>query len=402
MFCQNCGADIGNSKFCKNCGAAVNRAKSSTQQRNAPNQQQVPTRQGNVTYFQQQIPPQRSASPTPVKAKKPIYKRWWFWLIAFFLLVGLLSPKSKKDATAATKEDAGNVKSISFYDTSDVTVRVGETTSDQYRQYVKYKANGGKEVTPEDVEFISENPEIATICLTEDSLSRFYYEITGIGAGETFVYVRSVDGSVATEKIKVIVPTPIQVERIEISIEKSEIAVGEALTPTVSIFPEDADDKAISWVSSDEAVATINEKGNITALSGGTTTITASSANGVSSSVEITVDGTKHLMQVKVTHPRDDDNNIGDEWSYKIEINGERPTSTMVLSPNDILNCWAKFSEDDSNPDVGEASKSYTIKEEDLMNGFTITMDLYVKENGGNNSGKSAHFIVTFDFSPVS
>jgi hypothetical protein len=48
---------------------------------------------------------------------------------------------------------------------------------------------------------------------------------------------------------------------------------------------------------------------------------------------------------------------------------------------------------------VGEASSAYTVTEEDLQNGFDIVMDLYVTENGGRNSGKSAHFVVTYSFS---
>ena len=38
------------------------------------------------------------------------------------------------------------------------------------------------------------------------------------------------------------------------------------------------------------------------------------------------------------------------------------------------------------------------VTKDDIQHGFTITMDLYVKENGGRNSGKSAHFTVTYTF----
>ena len=325
-----------------------------------------------------------------------------FLICNVFFIIGLALPSDSETGKNATaKEEIGNVKSLSFNNSDEITIKVGETLNDKYRYYLRFSANRRKTVSPDDIEFVSENPEIATIRLTEASSSRLYYEITGISAGETFVYARSIDGSVSTEKIKVIVPKPIEVESLEISVGKAEIAIGEKLSPSIVILPENAEDKNITLISSDESVATINEKNEIVACGGGTTTITASSANGVTSSVDISVDGSKYLMRVKVSHPRDDDNNIGDEWSYNIEINGERPTSTMALSPNETINFWAKFTEEDNNPDVGEASKSYTIKEEDLVNGFTITMDLYVKENGGKNSGKAAHFIVTFEFSPV-
>ena len=43
-------------------------------------------------------------------------------------------------------------------------------------------------------------------------------------------------------------------------------------------------------------------------------------------------------------------------------------------------------------------TKTYKVTEEDLVNGFTVPMELYVKENGGRNSGKRAHFDVEYNF----
>lgn len=302
---------------------------------------------------------------------------------------------------ACGEETSGPIRKLSFYKTSGIEVRVGETTKDGYSNYVTVSTKSGQDFSADDVLLISDNPDVAQISLSKISFSKLYYVITGVGGGETEVYVSSADGSVVSEKIKVTVPQPIEAESIGISLEKTELAVGESISPEITILPENTDDKTISWVSSDETVATVNEKGAIVAHSGGTATLTASSSNGVSSSVDVTVDGSKYLMRLVVTHPRDDDNNIGEEWSYDIKINGERATSTIVLSPKEKLNCSAKFTEADKNPDIGEASTSYTVKEEDLLNGFTITMDLYVKENGGQNSGKAAHFIVTYTFSPI-
>ena len=303
--------------------------------------------------------------------------------IAFILVLLMLFAL----CACGEKETSGPIRKLSFYKTNEIEVRVGETTKDSYSNYVTVSTKSGKDFSPDDVLLISDNPDVAVI--------------TGVGGGETVVYASSADGSVVSEKIKVTVPKPIEAENIDISLEKTELAVGESISPKLTILPENTDDKTVSWISSDETVATVNEKGDIVARGGGTATLTASSSNGVSSSVDVTVDGSKYLMRLVVTHPRDDDNNIGEEWSYDVKINGEQTTSTIVLSPKEKLNCSAKFTEADKNPDVGEASTSYTVKEEDLLNGFTISMDLYVKENGGQNSGKSAHFIVTYTFSPI-
>ncbi|MBE5774130.1 MAG: hypothetical protein E7337_09380 [Clostridiales bacterium] len=60
-----------------------------------------------------------------------------------------------------------------------------------------------------------------------------------------------------------------------------------ALTPT--ILPADASDKTLTWSSSDETVAKVDENGNVTALKPGSAIITAASHNGKTASCEITV-----------------------------------------------------------------------------------------------------------------
>ena len=105
-------------------------------------------------------------------------------------------------------------------------------------------------------------------------------------------------------------------------------------------------------------------------------------------------------MHLEVTYPRQDDINIGDEWGYITEINGKPTNKSYTLSVGDVLKYYAEFTESDENPDIGKASKSHTVTKEDLMNGFSVSMDLYVTENGGRNSGQRAHFIVTFNFIP--
>ena len=105
-------------------------------------------------------------------------------------------------------------------------------------------------------------------------------------------------------------------------------------------------------------------------------------------------------MSLRVSHVRRDEVNIGSEWSFITEVNGERASGVHTVSAGDTLRFYAKFTESDDNPDIGEASKSYTVTEKDLIDGFTVEMDLYVKENGGKNSGKSAHFVITFSYTP--
>ena len=194
----------------------------------------------------------------------------------------------------------------------------------------------------------------------------------------------------------------IEVESINIlDAGESDMVLGEERQLSAEVLPDNADDKKVIWESSDESVMTIDESGYIFAVGGGTAIIKATASNGVTSICEYNVNGSRRIMKVSVSHPRQDDNDIGDEWSFTNEINGEAMARELIVEEGETLDFYAKYSEDDDNPDIGEASTSYTISEEDFQNGFEVTMELLATENGGRNSGKSADFLITYSFLPV-
>lgn len=74
---------------------------------------------------------------------------------------------------------------------------------------------------------------------------------------------------------------PVQVESISLDKDKLTIQSGTTKTLKALILPEDADNKNVTWTSSDSAIATVNEKGEVTGVAvGGPVTITATSVNG--------------------------------------------------------------------------------------------------------------------------
>ena len=82
------------------------------------------------------------------------------------------------------------------------------------------------------------------------------------------------------------------VERIEIlSSEKNAatLSVGESMTLTATIYPDDATYREVFWSSSDPAIATIDENGNITAMASGKIIITATTQDGFEQAHEIKV-----------------------------------------------------------------------------------------------------------------
>ena len=67
-----------------------------------------------------------------------------------------------------------------------------------------------------------------------------------------------------------------------------EVGANETLTATV--LPEDAEDKTVTFTSSDPTIATVTPKqGNVVGKAAGTTTITGTTVNGLIVTCEVTV-----------------------------------------------------------------------------------------------------------------
>ena len=75
---------------------------------------------------------------------------------------------------------------------------------------------------------------------------------------------------------------------VTLSQDKADLTkAGETLQLTVTVKPSYADNKTITWTSSDEKVATVDKDGKVTAVANGTATITATSADGKHSATAV-------------------------------------------------------------------------------------------------------------------
>ncbi len=85
--------------------------------------------------------------------------------------------------------------------------------------------------------------------------------------------------------------TVIPVESISLSFDNIQLYIGECAMPLVTMHPEQASDRTEIWSTSDNNVASVDYRGNITANSPGSCTIfvTASSNPDVKAQVEVTV-----------------------------------------------------------------------------------------------------------------
>ena len=92
---------------------------------------------------------------------------------------------------------------------------------------------------------------------------------------------------------------PIAVESVTLSQNVATLIEGNALDLTATVTPDYATDKTVTWSSSDEEVATVDEKGHITAVTPGTVTITAT-AGTVKATCEVTVEAASYVFTLQV------------------------------------------------------------------------------------------------------
>ena len=86
-------------------------------------------------------------------------------------------------------------------------------------------------------------------------------------------------------------PKPIKVASISVTADKKELEIGGTAQAAAAVLPENADNKEVTWTSSNESAVTVNESGLIKAIGVGSADIiaTAKDGSGVTGKVTITV-----------------------------------------------------------------------------------------------------------------
>ena len=108
----------------------------------------------------------------------------------------------------------------------------------------------------------------------------------------------------------------------------SKINAGDTATLEASVYPTNAEDKSITWESSDSSILTVSSTGKLTAVGVGTATITAKTSRGTSKKFTITVN---EVMAESISIA-DNDTGIllGDFESLKCEFSPENTTDKTV------------------------------------------------------------------------
>jgi uncharacterized protein YjdB len=94
---------------------------------------------------------------------------------------------------------------------------------------------------------------------------------------------------------------PVSVTGVTLDQSTATIDVGATVQLTATVSPENADDNSVTWSSSDDAVASVNNSGQVTGVAEGTATITVTTNDGdFTASADITVNPATSMNAVAV------------------------------------------------------------------------------------------------------
>ncbi len=136
--------------------------------------------------------------------------------------------------------------------------------------------------TDKTVNWTSSNPAIAAVDANGN--------VTALRAGNATITAAAVDGG-KTASCAVTVYTPaISVTGVTLNKTSMTLAVGNSERLTAIVAPSSATNKAVTWASSNPAIATVDNRGNVTAVSSGSATITVTTLDrGKTASCAVTV-----------------------------------------------------------------------------------------------------------------
>ena len=172
------------------------------------------------------------------------------------------------------------------------TLRIGETIS------------FSTEVLPEN----ACNTKVSISCDNDQVIQVYKDTIEAIGYGTAVITCKSFNEKTATVTITVEEIVPEQIEITSESDLKDSFYIGDSITYSAILTPTDVDNPTVTWKSSNPNVASTDDNGHVTTHNEGSATITASTFNGKTHSLDIQVEEQKvHSINLSkhelVLHP---------------------------------------------------------------------------------------------------
>jgi uncharacterized protein YjdB len=191
--------------------------------------------------------------------------------------------------------------------------------------------------------------------------------VKAVSVGKCVITAKSKDEKLSITSNVTVKPKSLKELKLDKSSVSLEVGSSEKLTPI--IVPTDAAAPEIQWLSSDEKIATVDNIGVITAVSIGTTTVTAKIKNGVlSASSNVTVKA-KSLKGIKLN-----------KTSLTLTV-GSSAKLEFVLDPPDSGNKNVTYSS--SNTKIATVASNGSVKA--IAQG---TADISVKAEDGGFTAK--------------
>ena len=172
--------------------------------------------------------------------------------------------------------------------------------------------------------------------------------------------------------------TTVDVEKVSLNKSATTLTEGESETLTATITPSNATgDKTVKWSSSNEAVATVDSNGKVTAKKAGTAVITATSSNGKTAGCTVTV----KQKEIAIT-------GISLNKSATSLTEGESETLTATITPSNATGDktvkWSSSNEAvatvDSNGKVTAKKAGTAVITATSSNGKTAGCTVTVKQ----------------------
>lgn len=186
--------------------------------------------------------------------------------------------------------------------------------------------------TNKTVNFSSSNESVATVDANGN--------ITAVKAGSAYIYAKSVDGPYASTYVTVKQkstpkpPAEVKVTNITLDTRYLRLNAGETRELGFTVYPYNATDKTLTWTSSNEDVATV-ENGVITAIGRGSAYITATSTNGVQTTCYVDVYGDAKPVKVTGLYFTD----------RQLSLNvGETKAASVLFTPNNATDKTVTYS----------------------------------------------------------
>lgn len=134
---------------------------------------------------------------------------------------------------------------------------------------------------------------------------------------------------------------------------------------TAEVTPSYADNKRVTWQSSDEKVATVDENGKVTAVGNGTATITVTSVSGsYTATVSVTVKIPVEIQKLTIEAEKETLTKIGESTELKVKIEPENADLQKLIWKSDNEKV-ATTDENGKVTAVGNGTAEITVTTED-------------------------------------